>query len=716
MFFIPAIIVVLGLVIYWCKLTRDSGLFAKDVPGPKSYPIVGSTHLFMGSDEQTFTVINDLFRKYSWMFKLSLGPKTVLCLSHPDLIQQVLTSRACQDKAFFYRFFEIDYGLISSCYADWKLYRKMLNPAFNQRILISFISIFTRCSEDMVSRMAKEVDSPKPFDMLHYTTQCTLEMVCASSLKSDITDNPLAKDICGGIERICAIMCSRVYNVLLYSDLLFNMTPRYREMDGLRNKLKEMLDPIVSERREEMAKERLENPNLDEEENYRKPMVFLDQLLNMKRGDEDLTTKEIENHLHTIIAAGSETSANQVAYILLQLAMHPDVQDRVYEEIRSIYGDSSLNITYETISAQTYLEQVIKETLRLFPVAPFIGRKTIETVKLGDVVVPPGVTLIMNIMNVHRSKELWGERADVFDPDRFDPTTYDARDHHPFSYIPFGGGPRNYVPGPKSYPIIGCTHLFVGSDEQTFGVINELFRKYNWMFKLSLGPKPTLCLSHPDLIQQALTSKSCQDKAFFYRFIEMDYGLISSRYADWKLYRKLLNPAFNQRILISFISIFTRCSEDMVSRMAKEEDSPKPFDMLHYTTQCTLEMVCASSLKSDLTEPQAKTICGDLERICVIMSSRLFNVLLYSDLLFTFTQRYKELQELRIKLKQVVDPILFGRREEIQKERLDKPHLDEEEQYRKPMVFLDQLLNMKRGEEDLAMEEIENHLYTIIGA
>uniref|UniRef100_A0A182VYA8 Cytochrome P450 n=1 Tax=Anopheles minimus TaxID=112268 RepID=A0A182VYA8_9DIPT len=321
----------------------------------------------------------------------------------------------------------------------------MLNPAFNQRILISFISIFTRCSEDMVSRMAKEEDSPKPFDMLHYTTQCTLEMVCASSLKSDITDNPLAKDICGGIERICSIMCSRVYNVLLYSDLLFNMTPRYREMDRLRSKLQEMLDPIVSERREEMAKERLENPILDEEENYRKPMVFLDQLLNMRRGDEELTTKEIENHLHTIIAAGSETSANQVAYILLQLAMHPDVQDRVCEEIRSIYGDSSLNITYETISAQNYLEQVIKETLRLFPVAPFIGRKTIETVKLGDVVVPPGVTLIMNILNVHRSKELWGERADVFDPDRFDPSTYDARNHHPFSYIPFGGGPRNCI-------------------------------------------------------------------------------------------------------------------------------------------------------------------------------------------------------------------------------------------------------------------------------
>nr|QWX90777.1 cytochrome P450 CYP325A [Anopheles funestus]UBF41904.1 cytochrome P450 [Anopheles funestus] len=445
MFFLPAFIVVLGLIIYWCKLVRDSAQFAAHVPGPRSYPIIGSTHLFMGSDEQTFSVINELFRKYDQMFKLPLGPKTVLCLSHPDLIQQALTNRACQDKAFFYRFLEMDYGLLSSRYSDWKLYRKLLNPAFNQRILISFISIFSRCSADMVARMAKEEDSPKPFDVLHYTSQCTLEMVCASSLKSDITDDPHAKDVCGGIEKICSIMSSRLFNVLLYSDLLFTLTQRYKEMQKLRIKLQRVVDPILYGRREEIVQERLQNCHSDSEEHYRKPMVFLDQLLNTKRGDEDLAMKEIENHIYTIIGAGSETSANQVAYILMLLAMHPDVQDRVYEEIRSIYGDSSLNVSYDTISAQNYLDQVIKETMRLFPVAPLIGRETIETVELGNVVVPPGVTLLMNILTVHRNKDLWGERAHVFDPDRFDPSTYDTDKHHPFSYIPFGGGPRNCI-------------------------------------------------------------------------------------------------------------------------------------------------------------------------------------------------------------------------------------------------------------------------------
>uniref|UniRef100_A0A182NMS8 Cytochrome P450 n=1 Tax=Anopheles dirus TaxID=7168 RepID=A0A182NMS8_9DIPT len=445
MLFIPALIVLLGLVFYWIKLTKTSALFAANIPGPRSYPVIGSAHLFVGSDEHTFGVVCALYRKYNRIFKLSLGSKTVLCLSDPDLIQQALTASACQNKAFFYRFLEMDYGLVSARYNDWKVYRKLLNPAFNQRILISFISIFSRCSETMVSQMAKEEEHQKPFDVLHYTAQCTLEMVCASSLKSDITDDPQAQDVCRWIEKIGSIMSSRLFNVLLYSDLLFTVTQRFREMQKLRVKLQSVVDPILHGRRKEIIKQRSQKVGIDEEETYRKPMVFLDQLLNMQRNDCDLDMQEIENHLYTIIGAGSETTANQVAFILLLLAIHPEVQSRVYGEIETVYGTSSLEISSDTISAQRYLEQVIKEAMRLFPVAPLIGRETIETMRLGDFFIPAGVTLLINILSIHRNKELWGERADVFDPDRFDPMVYEADKGHPYRFIPFGGGPRNCI-------------------------------------------------------------------------------------------------------------------------------------------------------------------------------------------------------------------------------------------------------------------------------
>ncbi|XP_058129102.1 cytochrome P450 4d1-like [Anopheles ziemanni] len=446
MFFIPTCIVLLAVLLYWAKLTSDANRFAKDIPGPKSYPLIGCAHLLVGSEEYTFKVVCELFRKYTRMFRLTLGPKTIVCLSDPELIQQALTAGACQNKAFFYRFLEMDYGLVSARYGDWKQYRKMLNPAFNQRILVSFISIFSRCSNTMVARMGLEERHGRPFDALYYTAQCTLEMVCASSLKSDITNDPHANLVCHGLEKIAAIMSSRVFNVLLYSDLFFAMTQRYREMQRERVHVKAVVDPILFKRRDEIHQQRAESVVEDQhEETYRKPMVFLDQLLNMQRNGQELAMEEIENHLYTIIGAGSETTANQVGYIIWLLAMHPAVQDRVYKEIQSVYGADLDNISYESLASQTYLEQVIKESMRLFPVAPLIGRETIEPMTLGNVVIPAGVTILINILNLHRREDLWGERAHLFDPERFDPATYEARKSHPYSYIPFGGGPRNCI-------------------------------------------------------------------------------------------------------------------------------------------------------------------------------------------------------------------------------------------------------------------------------
>ncbi|XP_049534106.1 cytochrome P450 4c21-like [Anopheles darlingi] len=439
-FVLVTVVVILLLLWYWSKTAQRT---LQGIDGPKAYPIIGSAHLLLGSEERSFSVVCALYSKYDKIFQIRLGPKNFLGLSDPDLIQEVLHSPSCQNKAFFYRFLEVDYGLISSRYVDWKVYRKMLNPAFNQRILISFISIFSRAAERMVKRMAEEEKQGRVFDLLHYTTQSTMEMVCASSLKSDIMDDPKTMGICSDFEKITSIMGSRVLNVLLHSDLLFALTPRYWELQKLTQRLRDTFSPIFLKRRAELQQQRAELE--DETDDYRKPMVFLDQLLNMQRNSAELSIEEIECHLYTILGAGTETTASQVAYILLLLAMHPEVQERVWEEIRFVYDTDAQEITYETLTRQLYLEQVIKESLRLFPVAPVIGRETTEPMSLGGYTIPAGVTLLINIFLMHRRKDLWGEGADSFDPDRFDPLIYKSQKQHPCSFFPFGGGPRNCI-------------------------------------------------------------------------------------------------------------------------------------------------------------------------------------------------------------------------------------------------------------------------------
>jgi cytochrome P450 len=123
------------------------------------------------------------------------------------------------------------------------------------------------------------------------------------------------------------------------------------------------------------------------------------------------------------------------------LAMQLDVQQKVFDEIHEL--DTSAPITMEGLRAYTFLEQVIKESLRLFPVFPLAGRKPMSDVNIGPCVVTPDVSVLIDLFSLHRRKDIWGANADTFDPTRFAPDQMEGK--HPYCFIPFSAGPRNCI-------------------------------------------------------------------------------------------------------------------------------------------------------------------------------------------------------------------------------------------------------------------------------
>ncbi len=124
--------------------------------------------------------------------------------------------------------------------------------------------------------------------------------------------------------------------------------------------------------------------------------------------------------------------------------MHPSVQDKVYEEIKSIIDLSNANIKIDStqLNELIYTENVIKETMRLFPVLNFMGRETNndEVVLSNGVSLPAGVNVAIDIFSLHRDESIWGPDANEFNPDRFSEDKIQMR--HPYSFIPFSAGPR----------------------------------------------------------------------------------------------------------------------------------------------------------------------------------------------------------------------------------------------------------------------------------
>lgn len=167
---------------------------------------------------------------------------------------------------------------------------------------------------------------------------------------------------------------------------------------------------------------------------------FIDQLI-LHEGQ--FSDEEIHDHIYTFITAGYETTSLQVAFTLLLLAMHQDEQEKVYQEILEVFPTDDTTTSRENLESLHYLEMVIQESMRLLPPVPYLARKTQEQLQLDKLVVPVGVTLVVNLFNLHRKKDIWGTDAEEFRPERFLPENDSKRHSH--SFLPFSQGPRDCI-------------------------------------------------------------------------------------------------------------------------------------------------------------------------------------------------------------------------------------------------------------------------------
>jgi cytochrome P450 len=114
---------------------------------------------------------------------------------------------------------------------------------------------------------------------------------------------------------------------------------------------------------------------------------------------------------------GQDTTAFTVSTALLMLAMHPQVQSKVHAEISQISLES---LDFNAIISLKYLDMIINETMRLFPVAPFVIRYATEEIFLDDKKIPKNTNLIVSIVNIHRDEKIWGNDSLIFRPERFE--------------------------------------------------------------------------------------------------------------------------------------------------------------------------------------------------------------------------------------------------------------------------------------------------------
>ncbi|KAJ5963665.1 Cytochrome P450 E-class CYP52 [Penicillium vulpinum] len=196
------------------------------------------------------------------------------------------------------------------------------------------------------------------------------------------------------------------------------------------------VDKVVSNALSASQAEKKASP--DEKSSY----VFLEALLEVTRDPI-----ELRSQLLNILLAGRDTTASLLSWTTLMLARHPDVFTKLRETIISNFGTFSnpKNITFASMKSCQYLQHVMNEVLRLYPVVPFNRRTAVHDTSiprgggpdgLDPVYIRKGQAVLYTTHVMHRRKDLWGPDVDEFKPERWT----DRRVG--WEYIPFNGGPR----------------------------------------------------------------------------------------------------------------------------------------------------------------------------------------------------------------------------------------------------------------------------------
>lgn len=152
------------------------------------------------------------------------------------------------------------------------------------------------------------------------------------------------------------------------------------------------------------------------------------------------TKAELCDQMKTLFFAGYETTATSMIWTHYLLGRHPDVQARVTQEVDSIPAGRTL--TVEQLDELPYVEQVFKETLRLYSPIHSLSRVALEECELGGYVLPKGATAMVSLYASHRLPQFWPQ-PQRFDPERFSAAASAGRDR--YSYLPFAAGHRNCI-------------------------------------------------------------------------------------------------------------------------------------------------------------------------------------------------------------------------------------------------------------------------------
>jgi cytochrome P450 len=362
-------------------------------------------------------------KKYGDIFSLSVPTTKVAVISSPEYARYVLLdNNKNYTKSLAYDLLRLllGNGLLTSEGEFWKKQRKLIQPAFHKRKLEGLTAMMIERAEQAADKFTKYAATGEYFNVLPEMNALTLDVISKAIFSAGVDDK---------------------------ADLVGRQIALLNEytMDKLQRPIRiPAIIPTPFNVKERRAMQILDSVVFEIIEKRRKEGVSKDDLLSMlmdardEETGESMNNQQLRDELMTIFVAGNETTSNSLTWTLYLLSQNPEAEKKMMDEIDEKL-DAGITLGFNTVNDFHYVKQVIEESMRLFPPAWSVGRRTIEDDEIGGYRIEKLTNVLIPLIYLHRSEKYWDEPA-KFKPERFAPEKRNSIDR--FVYFPFGGGPR----------------------------------------------------------------------------------------------------------------------------------------------------------------------------------------------------------------------------------------------------------------------------------
>ena len=378
------------------------------------------------------------------LFKIQvLGPRHSVVVCEASAAKQILLSTKDFARSGQFQFLTeglLDHALFVLPTGDsHKRHRKLIQPGFGPVHLASAARVSVKKMQELFRVWDEKHPSQKSFESNMYKTFATVAVDVISlvafghDLKSvsKLSVEEEAKWDALEVLTGASLSLRAILPRFLWS--LVGVASKSPQIAAARDEIHGLLGTLANERRQKLANSQAVESKWG-----------MDVMTRLLKGGEDgsFTQEEIQGELLGFFLAGHETSSNTLTFACLELCQNQDIQEKLYNEVKSInLDDESLENPAELLTSLKYLDAIFKEVQRLHSIVGSVGRTVIsDNVEVGGKLFPKGTVMQVYIRAIHLNPRYYKD-PNLFNPQRW----LDKEVVEPGAFLPFSDGPHNCI-------------------------------------------------------------------------------------------------------------------------------------------------------------------------------------------------------------------------------------------------------------------------------